>query len=38
MNPENKFRVAMLALGAAFFPLSLAWFALCAKLEGNGKK
>jgi len=37
MDPETKFRLVMLALGAAFFPLSIAWFALCAKLEGRNK-
>jgi hypothetical protein len=37
MNPETKFRLVMLALSAAFFPLSLAWFALCAKLERGDK-
>ena len=33
MSPETKFRLVMLALGVVFFPLSFAWFSLCAKLE-----
>lgn len=37
MNPETKFRLAMLLLGIAFIPCSLAWIALCEKLE-NLKK
>jgi hypothetical protein len=35
MDPETKFRLAMLTLGAAFFPMSFAWFALCEKLKGE---
>jgi hypothetical protein len=37
MSPEIKFRLAMLALSAAFFPLSFAWLAFCEKLEGRNK-
>jgi hypothetical protein len=37
MNPETKFRLTMLALSIAFFPLSFAWFALCEKLK-RGKE
>jgi hypothetical protein len=37
MNPETKFRLTMLALSIAFFPLSFAWFALCEKLERGGQ-
>jgi hypothetical protein len=37
MDPETKFRLTMLALSIAFFPLSFAWFALCEKLERGGK-